>query len=138
MKKVFLAGIIQGSREDSLEKQDYRGEIRSILESHRPGWALYCPIEDYEKADGYPDTPKNEVFFRNIEKAAASDLLIAYIPSASMGTAVEVYEAWRNGIPVYTISPLEKNWAVRFLSTRVFACIDEFADFLEKGDGNEI
>ena len=55
-----------------------------------------------------------------LDHAAASDLLIAYVPTASMGTALEMYVAHERGVPVVTISPLAENWVVRALSRRVY------------------
>ena len=60
------------------------------------------------------------------EHAAASDLLIAYVPTASMGTALEMYVAHARGVPVVTISPLAENWVVRALSRRVYEDLGEF------------
>ena len=58
--------------------------------------------------------------------AAASDLLIAYVPTASMGAALEMYVAHERGVPVVTISPLAENWVVRALSRWVFPDMEGF------------
>ena len=67
-------------------------------------------------------------------EAARADVLIAYLPEASMGTAVEMWEAHRAGKPVLTISPLAENWVVRFLSTRVFPSLVAFESFVAEGE----
>jgi hypothetical protein len=61
-----------------------------------------------------------------LDHAAARDLLIAYVPTASMGTALEMYVAHERGVPVVTISPLAENWVVRALSRRVYRDLGEF------------
>jgi hypothetical protein len=48
-----------------------------------------------------------------------TDLLIAFVPEATMGTAIEMWEAARHGRVVVTISPLDLNWAVQFCSDLV-------------------
>ena len=58
--------------------------------------------------------------------AATADVLVAYVPEASMGTAIEMWQAFKAGAHVFTISPLAENWVVKFLSQRVFATLDEF------------
>ena len=66
---------------------------------------------------------------------AASDLLIAYVPTASMGAALEMYVAHARGVPVVTISPLAENWVVRALSRRVYGDLDGFLAAVE-GSGD--
>ena len=61
-----------------------------------------------------------------LDHAAASDLLIAYVPTASMGAALEMYVAHQRGVPVVTISPLAENWVVRALSRWVYPVLDGF------------
>ena len=61
-----------------------------------------------------------------LDHAAASDLLIAYVPTASIGAALEMYVAHQRGVPVVTISPLARNWVVRALSQRVYSDLEGF------------
>ena len=68
-----------------------------------------------------------------IARAAACDLLVAYLPSASMGTALEMYAAARAGAVVLTITPLAANWVVRAYSDRIFADVRAFEHFLQAG-----
>jgi hypothetical protein len=65
--------------------------------------------------------------------AAQCDVLVAYLPGASMGTAIEMHEAARNGAVVLTISHMASNWVIRAYSDRVFADVDEFSSFLKSG-----
>jgi hypothetical protein len=58
---------------------------------------------------------------------------VAFVPEASMGTAIEMWEAHRHGRVVITISPLVHNWAVRFLSHAVYADVEAFAAALADG-----
>ena len=72
------------------------------------------------------------IFETNVKRAVESDIIIAYIPSASMGTAVEIHEASKAGKIVYTISPLSSNWVIRLYSTEVFSSINDFQQFFIK------
>lgn len=41
-----------------------------------------------------------------------------------MGTAIEMWEAYRHGKVVLAISPLKRNWAVKFCSHEVYPDIE--------------
>ena len=62
------------------------------------------------------------------------DALIAFVPEASMGTAIEMWEAHQHGAAVLTISPLKHNWAVKFLSHAIYADEAEFVAALDSGE----
>jgi hypothetical protein len=51
-----------------------------------------------------------------------------------MGTALEMWEAYRAGRPIFAISPLNHNWVIQSLSTRVFADLDAFCAWVAAGD----
>jgi hypothetical protein len=65
-----------------------------------------------------------------LDLAGSSDLVVAYAPVASMGTALEMYAAFVRNVPVVTISPMVDNWIVRALSRRVFPDLTSFSDFV--------
>lgn len=133
--KVFLAGIIQGSiAEAGIHRQDYRARIKEILRRHLPGSDVYCPIENHPNSLVYDNDKAREVFTDHVRMAAESDLLLAYIPEASMGTAVEMWETWRAGRPIVAISPLTENWVVKLLSTRLVRTLDEFETLASSGE----
>ena len=50
-----------------------------------------------------------------------------------MGTAIEMWEAWRHDKLVISISPMKHNWAVKFLSHILFEQETEFLNALEDG-----
>jgi hypothetical protein len=62
------------------------------------------------------------------------DLLVAYVPEASMGTAIEMWEAHRHARAVVTITPLVHNWVVQLTSRAVYRDMDSFAHALAAGD----
>ena len=139
MLKIFLAGIIQGSIvDDCIHTQDYREELKRVLHRAVPDAEVFCPIEHHPQSLDYSFDKGRDVFSYLVEKAASSDVVLAFIPQASMGTAVEMWEARNRGRLVITISPLKSNWVVKFLSHRVFATIDEFERFAESGSLAEL
>ena len=61
-------------------------------------------------------------------------MLLAFVPEASMGTAIEMWEAHQHGAAVISVSPLKHNWAIKFLSHAVYASFKDFEAALENGE----
>jgi nucleoside 2-deoxyribosyltransferase len=105
-----------------------------VLRAHVPGVEVFDPWAVYPDSPGYPDDQVRAVLAANIREAAASDLVIAYLPQASMGTALEMWEAWRAGVPVIAITPLAANWVVRTCAVRRYETLADFIAAVEAGD----
>jgi hypothetical protein len=132
--QFFLAGIMQGSLvELSIHDQSYRDALRDVLRARFPGATVFCPLELNPNSVGYTTGEARACFFAMIEEATRSDLVIAYLPSASMGTAVEMYAAHQAGVPIVSISPLAENWAVKLLSRAVVPSLEAFEAFVRDG-----
>ncbi len=132
--RIFLAGIMQGSlRESALHDQDYRPRLRELLSAHLPDVEIYDPLADHGESLGYDDQLGREVFLRHNRMCGETDVVIAFVPEASMGTAIEMWEAHRGGRKVVTISPLVHNWAVKFLSDVCYATLPDFEADLASG-----
>jgi hypothetical protein len=133
--KIFLAGIIQGSIvEAKIHRQDWRGAIKKVLSRSLPDAEVYCHYSQHPQSITY-DLPRlKETLEDGNRRAAGCDVLVAYLPSASMGTAIEMYEAARHGAVVLTISPLEANWVVRAYSDRLFPDLAGLEAFLVSGE----
>ncbi|MGB8656517.1 MAG: hypothetical protein WCE90_01865 [Candidatus Zixiibacteriota bacterium] len=131
IRTFFLAGIIQGSKKGKiLHNQEYRRKIKAILKRHFPEAKIIDPVAVHPNSAYYDHRTGEKVFFENIKQATRSDCIIAYLPEASLGTAIEMWECHRKGVPIWTITPLKENWSVKFLSTRVFESLDEFEKHL--------
>jgi TRAP-type C4-dicarboxylate transport system substrate-binding protein len=133
--KVFLAGIIQGSKVAAeIHHQDWREFIRRLLERHAPQAEVYCHYSNHPDSITY-DLPRIiETFDEGVARAIDCDVLIAYLPSASMGTAIEMYEAYRSGAAVITITPMSANWVVRAYSDRILPDLAALEGMLASGD----
>ena len=126
---------MQGSRVDKdVEDQGYRERIASAIRTRVPEADILDPWAIYPDSPTYGFERGKQVYLSLNDVAAQADVLVAYVPQASMGTAIEMWQAFQAGARVYTISPLAENWVVKFLSDRVFATLDEFIQFVE-GDG---
>ena len=131
-KRIFIAGIVQGSHKGkNVWSQDYRSRLKELLAKAFPGWEVYCPVENHPESVEYTDKEAKETFFYHIDLVRESALVVAYLPSASMGTAVEIWEAYKKGIPVWTVTPMLENWLVRITSTQIFSSLESLERFLE-------
>ena len=125
--QFFLAGIMQGSHLGAaIHHQGYRERIQQLLKEHLPQVQCYDPHADHRNSLQYDDQHGRSVFFHHNRLCRQVDVVLAFVPQASMGTAIEMWEAYQAGRIVVTISPLCHNWAVKFLSHLLYADIDEF------------
>lgn len=134
MITFFIAGIMQGSQPDGIHGQDYRDRLRQILGDAFPGAEVFCPFENHPQSVSYGDERGRNVFTDLVERAGHADVVVAYLPEASMGTAVEMWEAFQKGRLVIAISPLHRNWVVKFLTHRICADLAEFEEFVVSGE----
>lgn len=132
--KIFLAGIMQGSHlAMTLHNQTYRERLKSLLQTHMPEAEVYDPLADHADSLDYDAEQGRQVFMKHNRMCREVDVLIAVVPEASMGTAIEMWEAHQAGRIVISVSPLAHNWAVRFLSDLIFPDEDALAAALSSG-----
>jgi hypothetical protein len=137
--KIFIAGVMQGNkREYAIHSQDYREQIAKRLQQIIPDVEIIDPDKTDPARLTYNDQDAATIFFKYCEMAGKVDLLISYIPEASMGTAIEMWVAYKAGIPIITISPLKLNWVVKLLSSHVYENINDFCDKLDIRTLNKI
>jgi hypothetical protein len=137
--RFFLAGIMQGSlQENSMHDQDYRGQLRVLLESSFADADVYDPLAGHNSSVDYDDATGREVFTNHNLMCREVDVVIAFIPQASMGTAIEMWEAFRHNRVVVTISPLANNWVVKFCSHKVYQDLKSFEAAVENGELAEV
>lgn len=136
----FLAGTMQGSRPGAQQiSQSYRALLTEVIRRHRPNAEVLCPLEQLAQRLGAeqgvirdshaalasltrvrradfakPLLSLTQTFVSLSQAAGAVDVLIAYLPDheASMGTAIEMWNAFSNGVTVIAITPMRQNLAV--------------------------
>jgi hypothetical protein len=132
--RLFIGGIIQGSkREMAIHDQGYRDRIAAIIRRHHPEVEIVDPVQLHPDSVSYTRERAIETFLALLDQAAAADVLVAYVPEASMGTAAEIWRAYESGKPVLAISPLANNWMLWATARHVFADVDAFAAFVAGG-----
>lgn len=132
--RVFIAGIMQGSRLDRyIDGQDYRHLIADTILQQHPGAEIVDPNELHPGGVDYDDKAAKATLLEMADLAGKSDLLVAYAPRASMGTAIEMWQGYQMGVPIVTISPMAANWVVRHLSAAVLPDLAAFQSWVTRG-----
>jgi len=132
--RVFIAGVMQGSRtDDRVTDQSYRTVITRILRENLKGVEVIDPWALHPESEGYDIERARATFMSMNLVAGQADVLVAYVPEASMGTAIEMWEAYRNEVKVFCISNMADNWVVKLLSSQVFPTLDAFEIFVSNG-----
>jgi hypothetical protein len=125
---------MQGSRLDRfIDEQDYRRIIAQAIQDHHADAAIVDPNELHPDGVDYGDEKAKATLLEMAELAARADLLVAYAPKASMGTAIEMFRAYQSHVPIVTVSPLEANWVVRHLSDVVLPDLSAFHSWVAGG-----
>lgn len=127
--KIFIAGVMQGNRKDGLiHSQDYREKIGNILKGINSSVEVIDPDKTDPDRLNYSQEQAARMFFKYCDIASKVDLVISYIPHASMGSAIEMWTAHKANVPILTISPLKDNWVVKLLSTKIYSSIDKLSE----------
>ena len=133
--RFFLAGIMQGSHVGAvLHNQNYRERIKRLLAEHIPARRFTIRWVIMPTSLEYDDDRAREVFWYHNRLCRTVDVVLAFLPEASIGTAIEMFEAYEHGRIVVVISPMQHNWAVKFLSHLLYADLEEFERSVRSGE----
>ena len=126
---------MQGSKQEmAVHDQNYRAEIAAIVRRHHPEIEIVDPFQLHPNSVEYSQERAVETFLDSLSRAATATVLVAYLPQASMGTALEIWHAYKAGNPVFVISPMVKNWMLWATATRIFSDIAAFSAFVSGGN----
>jgi hypothetical protein len=132
--RVFIAGIMQGSRLDRyIDDQDYRRSIAEAIGQYSNEVEIVDPNELHPNGVDYDDGLARQVLLEMAGLAGQCDLLVAYAPKASMGTAIEMWQAFQAGVPIVSISPMGANWVIRHLSDVLLSDLNAFRSWAAEG-----
>ena len=162
-RRYFLSGVMGGNMQGNsslvgipVESQDYRALMRAAILAADPHAEVVDPADmvtarapelhphgTEPKQYWQSDATVGTIFGECIELAAECDVVVSYLPMASMGSAVELHAAWRAERLVLVIAPpdegggpgaapgkMRHNWVVRAYAQRVFGGIDEMGAWL--------
>lgn len=133
--RVFIGGVMQGSLVSSgIQDQEYRRRIAEALAARWPDVQIIDPFLLHPQSVTYDDAAARETLFAMAELAGQSDLVVVYLPVASMGTALEMFMAYQQGVPVLAITPMSENWVVRAMARRIFPDLATFFDYVRTAE----
>lgn len=132
--RIFLAGVMQANREDHLiEDQHYRLRLAALLREELAVVEILDPWALNPNSVAYDDARARHTFLTMTRKAAEVDLLIAYLPQPSMGTAMEMWQAHEAGVAILAITPFVHHWAVRHTAREILPDLASFEDYVRDG-----
>jgi hypothetical protein len=132
--KVFIGGIMQGQRhDDQIDSQSYRIQIAEAFQKHAPEIEIIDPWALNPDSVNYDEQKARHTFMTMTRRVQEADLLIAYLPRASMGTAMEMWEAFNSGVYIVAVSPFVHHWAIRFTANEVLPDLDTLLAEIENG-----
>ena len=131
--KLFISGVMQGSIQGTgIQKQDYRRILTDIIKDNHPGVEIVDPIKLFPDSVTFDNEKAKAVLNELVDIAANADLVVAYLPEASMGTAMEMLRAHDKGKPIVTITTMQKNWFILAMSNVIVPSIEAFEDWVSK------
>jgi len=137
--EIFIAGVMQGERLDKyINEQDYRLIITQSLRSNFPEANITDPWALNQNSVHYDEELARETFLTMTAKAGEADLLLAYLPTVSMGTAMEMWEAYRAGAYIVAVTPHLHHWAIRFTANEILPDLDSLLHEIENGHLAEV
>ncbi|MBN1335956.1 MAG: hypothetical protein JXB39_08355 [Deltaproteobacteria bacterium] len=113
--------------------QEWRRRLIDVVARHLPGASVVDHVARHPRALSYDLPQILETLEEGFREACTADLVVAWIPEASMGTAIEIHEAHRAGVPVVAITPLAVNWVVRACADIVVPDFQAFEAFAAQG-----
>lgn len=131
---IFIAGIMQGSRlDDQIDDQNYRVRITEALRDVMPDVRITDPWALNPKSVHYDEAQARQTFFEMTSLAGTADILIAYLPQTSMGTAMEMWQAFNNNAYIIAVTPLVNHWAIRFTADEILPDLESLLMRIRSG-----
>lgn len=149
----FLSGVMGGSGGGTshlagikVESQDYRAQLRAAILAADPPAVIVDPADVVSKRapelhpSGTPphafwseDAAVGTMFDQCVVTAAQCDVVVSYLPTASMGSAIELHAAREAGKLVLVVAPgsMKGNWVVRSFAHHVFEDVPALQTWLE-------
>ena len=140
LRKVVSSAKADGDGVEGTMNQDYRGQMKEAILSADAAatviepWDLVGNVCKELYPEGTPwsamfkdDAHVRMAFGTCVDAAAEADVLISYLPEASMGSAIEIYKARSAGKKILVVAPgsMAGNWTVRSYADRIFSSIEE-------------
>ena len=125
---------MQGARlDDKLDDQNYRVRIAEALQRHLPTVRISDPWALNPGSINYDEAKARRTFLDMTTLAGKADLLIAYLPTVSMGTAMEMWQAFQADTYIVAVTNHVHHWAIRFTADEILPDLDSLLAKIEDG-----
>ena len=147
-RRYFISGVMLGSKqklvkhEADLVPQNYRQQIADVIQKTDPRAIIVDPLDALKhRAEqmghtideiNASDEAVRDAFMEVIEMVKDCDVIVSNLPEASMGSAVELWEARKANLQIFTISPMKDNWAIRSVTDHNFLDLLDYEQNLGK------
>lgn len=107
--------------------EEWRIHVKDFFEKNTDDYKVINPTDYYQYDENYHKTDK-EVFRFDLRKVSNSDIVLVNLNDIrkSIGTCIEVYEAYKNNIPVIGFLddelPIEE--MIKQIHPWIYCCVD--------------
>lgn len=107
--------------------EEWRIHVKDFFEKNNDDYKVINPTDYYQYGKNYHKTDK-EVFRFDLRKVSNSDIVLVNLNDIrkSIGTCIEVYEAYKNNIPVvgFLNDELPVEEMIKLIHPWIYCCVD--------------
>lgn len=107
--------------------EEWRIHVKDFFEKNSDDYRVINPTDYYQYGKNYHKTDK-EVFRFDLRKVSNSDIVLVNLNDIrkSIGTCIEVYEAYKNNIPVvgFLDNELPVEEMIKLIHPWIYCCVD--------------
>lgn len=107
--------------------EEWRIHVKDFFEKNNDDYKVINPTDYYQYGKNYHKTDK-EVFRFDLRKVSNSDIVLVDLNDIrkSIGTCIEVYEAYKNNIPVvgFLNDELPVEEMIKLIHPWIYCCVD--------------
>lgn len=126
MQYIYTAGAVEAYANTN-KAEKWRDDVKEFFEKHSDNFKVINPTDYYTYGKNYYKTD-TEVFRFDLRKVKSSDVVLVNLNDIrkSIGTCIEVYEAYKSDIPVigFLDEELPVEVMVNLIHPWIYCCID--------------
>ena len=107
--------------------EEWRIHVKDFFEKNNDDYKVINPTDYYQYCKNYHKTDK-EVFRFDLRKVSNSDIVLVNLNDIrkSIGTCIEIYEAYKNNIPVvgFLNDELPVEEMIKLIHPWIYCCVD--------------
>lgn len=126
MQKIYLAGAMEAYHGTN-KAETWRNDVKEYFRKYSNDIKAISPTDYYSYGKNYHKSDK-EVFRFDLHKVKTSDLVLVNLNDIrkSIGTCIEVYEAYKSEIPVigFLDNELSVDKMIKLIHPWIYCCVD--------------